>query len=150
LLTVEGSTSFCLPNGPLTSDESTTDRAGRLMPAPNVSVHTTTASNFFSKSSSTLPVLGKQPGMMHSHTPAQHLLELGADALFPFELITSIKKLGAYRTIYQRQSLKLLTDAPALITVEAEDQGGQSFAGVSPSAIRVSCSPSSSSGTRDR
>ena len=38
---VLASISFCLPGGPLTSDDSTTERAGRLMPDASVSVQMT-------------------------------------------------------------------------------------------------------------
>jgi hypothetical protein len=35
------------PGGPFISDVNNTDRAGRLMPAANVSVHTATDKSFF-------------------------------------------------------------------------------------------------------
>ena len=47
------STSFILPRGPLSSVVSSTERAGRFIPAASVSVQTQTESIFFWNSSST-------------------------------------------------------------------------------------------------
>jgi len=51
-----------LANGPFTSVVSTTERAGRLIPAASVSVQSATESNFFSNNSSTTRrYFGKRP-----------------------------------------------------------------------------------------
>ena len=82
------STSFSLPNGPLTSDVSTTDRAGRLMPDASVSVQMTHGQQLaLEQVLDHAAILRQQAGMMDADAAVQHLLQLRADALRPVELV---------------------------------------------------------------
>ncbi len=54
----------------------TTDRAGRLIPAARVSVHTQIDSNFFWNSFYGSPVSGQQARMMNADPSDQKLLQL--------------------------------------------------------------------------
>ncbi len=61
--------------------------------------------------------------MVNAHAAMQQLLQLRANALRPIEPVHLVDQLRALRLGNQVAALQLLGDVPALLTVEAEDQG---------------------------
>ena len=122
---VLASISFCLPSGPFTSDVSTTERAGRLMPDASVSVQTHDRQQLALEQVLDDPaILRQQAGVMDADAAVQHLLQLRADALRPVELVDlGVQQRPSAASASSGKPLELLGDAPALVAVEAEDQG---------------------------
>ncbi len=112
---------------------STTERAGRLMPAESVSVQTATESSLCWNSSSTIRrYLGSRPAWCTPTPRSRTCLSFGPAPLRPVVLLELLAEPGLLAGGQHPLALELLGDAPALLAVEAEDQGGRQPRGLVP------------------
>ena len=69
------------------------------------------------------PILGQQAGMVHAHAAQQQLPQFRPGALRPFVTLQFLGEPGLLAVAHDPLALDLLGHRPALVAIEAEDQG---------------------------